>query len=170
RRRGDGIGRRCDRNRGVRPGLIVRESGHSGTHYLAVRRHDLHAAVATEVIAILTVGVADAVIECIADETAPARIRAVDPDLQPAILDMAVEIVIRDSGLDDARASPLVHAAVVVIPRPIPANRPGAGSATLTRTTPAAPPPHPVLQPRGTHSARCRKRAARCCSSRTCSE
>jgi hypothetical protein len=38
---------------------------------------------AAEVVAVLAVRIPDAVIERVADETAPARIRAIDPDLEP---------------------------------------------------------------------------------------
>ncbi len=51
-------------------------------------------------VAVEAQGVADAVVQRIADGAAPARVGGVDPDLQPAVLDVAVEVEIGDARLN----------------------------------------------------------------------
>ena len=92
----------------VGPRGVVGERGHAGAHELAVRQHDLHAAVAAEVIAILAERVADAVIERVADDAAPTGVGRIDPELELALLNVAVEIEVDDAGLDDRAAAPFV--------------------------------------------------------------
>ena len=83
------------------PRLRVRQRAHAGAQQLAVREHDLHAAVRIEVIAVLRHRVAAAVIERVADHAAPAGIRAVDPDLELVLLDVAIEVEVAHAGLDE---------------------------------------------------------------------
>ena len=90
------------------PALRVRQCAHARAQHLAVGQHDFHAAVTAEMIAERAERVADAVIERIADGTAPAGIWAVDPDLEAALFDVAVEIEVRDAGLDEREAAPVV--------------------------------------------------------------
>ena len=59
-------------------------------------------------IAVLARGPADAVVQRVADRTAPARIRAVDPDLEVAFLDVAVQIEIGNARLDQREMSFIV--------------------------------------------------------------
>ncbi len=54
-----------------------------------------------EVIAVEAHRVADAVIERVADRRAPARVRRVDPHLEIAVLNVAVEVDVRHAGLDE---------------------------------------------------------------------
>ncbi len=51
-----------------------------------------------EVIAIVRRGVATPAIEGIADDAAPAGVRAVDPDFELVLLDVAVQVEIADAG------------------------------------------------------------------------
>jgi hypothetical protein len=64
--------------------------------------------VTAEVIAVLAEGVADAVIERVADDATPSGVRRIDPQLQIALLDVAVEIEVADARLHDGAAAPLV--------------------------------------------------------------
>jgi hypothetical protein len=63
---------------------------------------------AAEVVAILAERVADAVIEGVTDDAAPPRVRRIDPELELALLNMAVEVEVRHAGLDDGAAAPFV--------------------------------------------------------------
>ena len=54
-------------------------------------------------------GIADTVVERVSDRTAPARVRTIDPELEPLALDIAVEVEVRDAGLDQRERPGLVH-------------------------------------------------------------
>ena len=60
-----------------------------------------------EVIAVDAIGVADTVIEGVAHRASPARVWTVDPDLELAVLDVAIQIEVRHTRLDDGEV-PLV--------------------------------------------------------------
>ncbi len=86
----------------VLPGLRGRQRAHAGAHHLAVGEHDLHAAVRAEVVAIRQRRAPRAVVERVADHAAPARVRAVDPELQLALANVAVEIEVATPGSTSA--------------------------------------------------------------------
>jgi hypothetical protein len=91
------------------PALRRRQRAHAGAHHLAARQNHLHAAVRAEVVAIKAHRVADAVIQRVADRAAPTRIRRVDPQLQAAVLNVAIQVDVRDAGLDEREVAPRVH-------------------------------------------------------------
>jgi hypothetical protein len=49
------------------------------------------------------------VIEGVADGASPPGIGTVDPYLQPALLDVAVQIEVGDAGLDDGEVTLVIH-------------------------------------------------------------
>src|ERR1700683_160063 len=53
-------------------------------------------------------GISDSVIQGISDRTAPSGVRAIDPDLQPAVLDVAVQIKVGDAGLNEGEISAFI--------------------------------------------------------------
>ena len=83
------------------PGLRARQRAHAGAHELAVGQHDFHAAVRVEMVAVRVRRIAGAVIERVADDAAPARIRAVDPELEVPLADVPIEVEIADARLDE---------------------------------------------------------------------
>jgi hypothetical protein len=85
------------------PRLRVRHGAHAGAQQLAVREYHLHAAVRIEVIAELRHRVAAAVIERVADQAAPTRVRAVHPNVELVLLDVAIEIEVAHARLDERR-------------------------------------------------------------------
>src|SRR6185503_4875374 len=87
------------------PSRRARQRAHARAQQLAVRQHDLHAAVAAEMIAERAERVADAVIECIADGAAPAGVGTIDPYLEPAFFDMPLKIEVRDARLHEREAA-----------------------------------------------------------------
>ena len=85
------------------PRLRVRQRAHARAQKVAVRQHDLHAAMRIEVIAERRLRIAPAVIERVTDETAPAGIRAIHPNLELVLLDVAIEVEVTHAGLDERR-------------------------------------------------------------------
>src|SRR6185295_16180120 len=79
------------------PRLRVRQRAHAGAHELAVRQHDFETAVRIEMIAELRPRVPAAAIERVAKRAAPARIGHVDPHLELALLDVAIEVEVADA-------------------------------------------------------------------------
>ena len=63
------------------PGLSARHSTHTGAHHSAVRQDHLNAALGLEMVAVGCERHADAAVQRIAQHTAPARARDVDPEL-----------------------------------------------------------------------------------------
>ena len=91
------------------PGLGARHGAHAGAHHLAIGQHHFHPAVRAEMIAKVRHGVADAALQRIADRRAPARIGAIDHQLQAALLDCAVEVEIGHARLDKGKGALLVE-------------------------------------------------------------
>ena len=89
------------------PGLRSGKRAHAGPHDLTVRHHHFQAAVGVKVIPIHAVGVADTVVERVADDASPSRIGTVDPDLELAVLNVSIQIEVRHTRLDDGEV-PLV--------------------------------------------------------------
>ena len=81
------------------PGLAARQRAHPGAHHLAVREHDLHAALRGHVLAGREVR--GPVVERVADDAAPAEVGARDHQLVPAGLDRLVEVEPAHARLDD---------------------------------------------------------------------
>ena len=90
------------------PALRRRHRAHARAHDLAVRQHDLEPRVRSEMVAVEAHRVADAVIHRVADQAAPAGVRRVDPHLEPALLDVAIKIDVRDARLDEREVALVV--------------------------------------------------------------
>ncbi|CAM5240094.1 hypothetical protein RLIN73S_03267 [Rhodanobacter lindaniclasticus] len=92
----------------VRPALGARHGGHARAHQLTVRQHHLHAAVGAVVVAVGVPGVADAVVQRVAQRTAPARVGDVHHHLELVILDVLVQIEVGHAGFDHAEVALVV--------------------------------------------------------------
>ncbi len=83
------------------PRLRVRHGAHAGADDFAVAEHDLHAAMRAEVIAERIRRPAAAAVERVADHAAPARIGRIDPDVEPVLFDVIVEVEVAYARLDE---------------------------------------------------------------------
>ncbi len=90
------------------PGLGARQSAHTGAHHPAVGQDHLDAALGLEMVAVGREGDADAAVQRIAQHTAPAWARDVDPELQALLLYVIVQIEIADARLHHDIAMPFV--------------------------------------------------------------
>ena len=105
------------------PGIVARHRAHTGPHDLSIRKNDLHATLHHEVIAIRCV--THAVVERISHDAAPAGIRDVEPQFQPAPPDVVVQVEVTDARLDEGVAEFFVHLQDAV--HPVEIDNDGAG-------------------------------------------
>ena len=80
------------------------------------------------------VGVTNTVVEGVSDDAAPSRIGAVDPDLQLPVLNVSIQIEVRDTRLDNGEVPLVIHFDDPVHPFQVDDDRPRdvAGRATVS--------------------------------------
>ena len=116
------------------PCLRARKRAHACPHDLTVRHHHFQAAVGVKVIPIHAVRVADTVVERVPDDASPSGIGSVDPHLQLPVLNVSIQIEVRDTRLDNGEVPLIIHFDDSVHPLQIDDDRPGdvAGRATVS--------------------------------------
>src|SRR5690554_4916700 len=81
---------RAERILVLAPRRSARHRAHPGPQELAVRQHDLETVDRAGMVAVVAEREAKTAVERITERAAPAGIRAVDPDVEPALLDVAI--------------------------------------------------------------------------------
>lgn len=80
------------------PGIVAGQRAHAGAHHAAIGQHHFHATLHHEVIAVRRV--AGATFQRRAHDAAPTGIRHIQPQLQPFLLDVVVQIEKAHARLD----------------------------------------------------------------------
>jgi hypothetical protein len=89
------------------PGAAARDAPHTGPHDVAVCEDYLHAALIAKVIPVR--GEADAPLECVPDDAAPAKICGVHPQPVPVPAQMLVQGEVGDTGFDQCVSEILMN-------------------------------------------------------------